>query len=499
VTRTTGDWVWEVDAEGRYVYASPMVEQVLGYRPEQVVGRRYTDFLSSDGGDDLAGMITDIFRRKKPFVKLIGAYVHASGRQVVLQTTGLPLLGPAGELLGYRGAHRDVTAERQLEERLEGVHLLGEELVLTRDELEVAGTVVDAARLLIQCYLCAVWLLDESGETLVRRAFWAARPVSSAAQLPVDDEGAIVAAVARSGEMICVTDATATSRYVDVGIGNCTALCVPLRVEERIIGAFTVASAHPNAFGPAEQQVISTLAAQTSIAIENARLYQAVEQQRERLRALTMRLTETEEIERKNLARELHDQVGQNLTAIGINLNILEAQMPPATRQTLQDRMEDSKALLQQTTKRIRNVMADLQPPVLEDYGLVAALRWYGTQFAARSGINVSVYGEDELIQRLPASVESTLFRVVQEALNNVAKHAQASQVTVSVEFDAGIVRLIVADDGIGFDPAQAARPDARRGWGLLTMAERVEALGGHFSVESRPHSGARVIVEVTK
>ena len=187
-----------------------------------------------------------------------------------------------------------------------------------------------------------------------------------------------------------------------------------------------------NGFSQEEHQLILTLADQTSTAIENARLYQAVTTQRERLRALTTRLAETEEVERQQLARELHDRVGQHLTALGINLNIVRGQMPEDTTEDVRERLDDTLALVKQTTQRIRDVMADLRPPVLDDYGLTAALDWYGRQFASRTGVTVTVQGE-KLAPRLDAPTENALFRIAQEALTNVAKHAQAAQVIMTV------------------------------------------------------------------
>jgi PAS domain S-box-containing protein len=496
VATTAGDWIWEVDAEGRYVYASPMVEQVLGYTPEEVVGRPYYDFFHPDEWEELRTLIQGAFYRRESFIKLISSNVHKDGREVIMETSGLPLVDADGELLGYRGAHRDVTAERRLRGRLAAVHTLGRELVLTRDEQEVAQAAVDAARLLLGCHLCELWLIDWEQENLVRRAVWAAEPVADADLLPLDSKQGITVAVARRGRGMYLPNVQENPRYIDAGIGSRSELCVPLKVEERVIGVLNAESQRVNGFSPEERQLILTLADQTSTAVENARLYQAVTTQRERLRALTTRLAETEEVERQQLARELHDRVGQHLTALGINLNIVRAQMPEETTEAVRERLDDTLALVKQTTQRIRDVMADLQPPVLSDYGLVAALRWYGAQFASRTGIDVTVAGEESALQ-LSASVENGLFRIAQEALTNAAKHAQATQVTMTVETDGDITRMTVADDGVGFDPAQAGGPDSLQGWGLLTMAERAEAMSGHFRIESSPHGGTQVVVEV--
>ncbi len=231
---------------------------------------------------------------------------------------------------------------------------------------------------------------------------------------------------------------------------------------------------------------------------ERKRAEQALQQHTERLRARGAQLADVTEAERQRLSRELHDQVGQNLTALGINLNIIRSQMPDETAAPVRSRLDDSLSLVEQTAERIRDVMAELRPPVLDDYGLVAALHWYGQQFGRRTDIAIAVQGE-EPVPRLAARVENALFRIAQEALTNVAKHAQATQVTMTVEVDGGTFRLVVADDGIGFDLAHPAEPDGGWGWGLLSMTERAEAVGGRCRIESDPRRGTRVIVEVER
>jgi two-component system sensor histidine kinase UhpB len=231
---------------------------------------------------------------------------------------------------------------------------------------------------------------------------------------------------------------------------------------------------------------------------ERVQAEEALQQYTERLRALTAQLAEVAEAERQRLARELHDQVGQSLTALGINLNIVRSQMPEAAGDSVRSRLDDSLSLVEQTTERIRDVMADLRPPVLDDYGLVATLHWYAEQFERRTDIAIAVEGE-EPVPRLAARVENALFRIAQEALTNVAKHAQATHVTVSVQLERETLRVVIADDGIGFDPAYLPEPDEGRGWGLLTMTERAEAVGGRCWVESDRGQGTQVIVEVAR
>ncbi|HXV99972.1 MAG TPA: ATP-binding protein, partial [Anaerolineae bacterium] len=242
------------------------------------------------------------------------------------------------------------------------------------------------------------------------------------------------------------------------------------------------------------------LTQQKRIEQEKAQLFVAVSQQREQLRALAARLAEVQEVERKQLNRELHDRVGRNLTALGLNLNIIRSRLGEIAFENgpIQARLDDSLALIEQTTEYIRDVMANLRPPVLDDYGLVAALNWYGTQLSSRVGFLITVQGE-EPIPRLAPTLENALFRIVQEALTNTVKHAQASQVRVTLATDNEVVRLVVADDGIGFEPYLLTELGGRPSWGLLNMAERAEAVGGRCWVESTPGQGTRVIAQAPR
>jgi ligand-binding sensor domain-containing protein/signal transduction histidine kinase len=233
----------------------------------------------------------------------------------------------------------------------------------------------------------------------------------------------------------------------------------------------------------------------------NQELEQRVAERTQRLRTLAARLAEVEEAERQQLARELHDQAGQNLAVLGLSLKMVLAQLSTSLEshevaKLLCARLDDALELVNQTAQRIHNVMDNLRPPALEEYGLVAALRWYGTDFAARTNVCINL-PEEALAPRLPAAIETAFFRVAQEALTNVARHAQASQVSVTLGVEGRTLRLVVADDGRGFDSQRPADPAEGPSWGLLSMAERAEAVGGRCRVESRPGAGTRVIVEV--
>lgn len=276
-------------------------------------------------------------------------------------------------------------------------------------------------------------------------------------------------------------------------------ICIPLMVRGKVLGGMNIRLPKEKDITENVTQLLTSVGGQISVAVENAQLFETVDLHRERLRILGARLAETEESERKQLSRELHDQVGQNLSALGINLNILKAQMPPRDGKRMLTTLDESIALVEQTADRIRDVMADLRPPLLDDYGLLATLRWFGEQFAKRNALSIDIFGE-EPTPRLPPQTEIALFRVVTEALTNVAKHAQATEASVTVECTEDALRVVIADDGKGFDPYFEAEPGEDRGWGLITMAERIESVGGRFWVESLPsHDGTKVFAVVSR
>jgi signal transduction histidine kinase len=214
----------------------------------------------------------------------------------------------------------------------------------------------------------------------------------------------------------------------------------------------------------------------------------------DRLRAVSRRLVEVEAVERRTLANALHDLVGQKLTALNINLNIIKSQILPDRLIPIEARLDDSLKLVEQTIESIRDVMTELRPAVLDDYGLTPVLRWYAEHFAKRTGVATSVIEQGPL-RRLPANAEEAFFRIVQEALANVAKYARAQKAIVTVGNAPQMMCLTIADDGCGFDPTASRRPAQDHGWGLMIMQERAEAVGADLKVQSAPGRGTQVIV----
>src|SRR6266436_1844555 len=212
------------------------------------------------------------------------------------------------------------------------------------------------------------------------------------------------------------------------------------------------------------------------------------------LQALTRRLVELQESERKDFARQLHDRIGPTLTSLSINLKLIKDALPPALRQALAHTLADSRTQVREATMAMRDVMGNLRPHSLDDHGLLAALHWYANEFTRRAGIAVSVHGSQGS-ERAGPEVELALFRTAQEALNNVAKHAHATSVVISFGSAGSKWRMSVVDDGVGLRPHEASQPST--GLGLVTMRERAQAIGGRFNVEGLPQGGTRITVQV--
>ena len=228
---------------------------------------------------------------------------------------------------------------------------------------------------------------------------------------------------------------------------------------------------------------------------ERKKAEDALRKNRERLRILSRRLVEVQEDERRALARELHDRVGQNLAALNLNLNILRGQLSTDALQIIGSRLNDFVTLVNQILTITRNVMSDLRSNVLDDYGLESALREFAEQFTLRTGVQVVTDKQTASIPRLDANIEMTLLRIAQEALTNVARHARANQATISVKVDEDAVYMSIQDDGIGILSWQRANQPGSHG--LQIIRERAEAFGGSLQIHSTYKKGTRIEVKI--
>jgi signal transduction histidine kinase len=251
-------------------------------------------------------------------------------------------------------------------------------------------------------------------------------------------------------------------------------------------------SARP--FTDLDEAALVHLAEHAAIAIRNAQLFAAVQATGERLQVLSSRLLDVQEAERRHIARELHDEVGQALTAVKINLQMLRRQAPAGPAAS---RLDDSLSMVDRILGGVRRLSLDLRPSLLDDLGLAAAVRWYVGAQAERSGLTAEVEAS-ALPAHLPPALATTCFRIVQEAVTNVVRHAKARRLSVTLEASDERIRVVIEDDGAGFDVGAARRRGLAGGsLGLLGLEERADLAGGRATIESFVGQGTTVRVEI--
>ncbi len=272
------------------------------------------------------------------------------------------------------------------------------------------------------------------------------------------------------------------------------AICVPiLGADDEVLG-FVELHNKENGRQPftwSDVTFMTSLANTTAVALQKARLLNQLENQRAQLQALSAQQITLLEDERRRIARELHDETGQALIGIKLGLQILAQKIPPEIP-GLQEEVDRLRQQVNQSTAQIKNIARGLRPPILDELGLDVALNQLVTEFQERTAVTVYFESIDPL-NRLPQVVETTCYRIVQEALTNVARHAQAKQVWLTLINDTSHAHLSIRDDGQGFDPRQ----HDQNGLGLLGMQERAKMLGGQFTIESSTDAGTTIMVDI--
>ncbi len=268
-------------------------------------------------------------------------------------------------------------------------------------------------------------------------------------------------------------------------------LGVPMVADGKVIGVCGLDKAEAGFFTRQHLQLAQALVGQAAVAVQNAWLFDQVRAGRERLQTLSRRLVEIQESERRYVARELHDEAGQALTSLMVGLRLLEreAQRP----QAVVAGVAELKRMVDGVLENLHRLAMDLRPASLDHLGLVAALRQYAEAVSDQHGLMMQ-FETVGFHDRLPSDVESSIYRMVQEALTNVIRHARATRVDVLLEQRDDKLVVIVEDNGVGFDPT-AVMQNGRLG--LFGVRERAEMLGGRLVLESAAGAGTTLLVEV--
>jgi PAS domain S-box-containing protein len=510
------DAIFLISMEGVHVQVNQKAADLLGYTREELVGMDIKEVVAPaeypNAQDKLIILLSgnmlplyDRFFRKKDGT-IFPVEINIS---LVRDLEGKPKY--------FQSIVRDITERKIIERNLQRLAYqrqrlldLSIEMLVTRHIDQAIPKILAALEELLSLDIGFIAWADETTNCLKPAFFFGEEKIIAFLKeqtFPLG-KGGIMNQVYHSGKAEMVNDAH-LDHWVIHPAGKRAAhehaIVVPLMVAGERFGVLSILRVRDQPFEQDEFELVQVFVAISSIVIQNARLYTEIEgkirqiqEQQNELRTLSARLEQVREEERRQLAIELHDRVGQMLSGIKINLQIIRRQLPANTMQAVHQRIDDSMKLLEETTILVRNVMADLRPPMLDDYGLVAALKWYAQDYSKRTGIQIQVKG-DELVPRLPEKVEIILFRIAQEALYNTARHAQASLVEISLHSSSQMACLSLVDNGVGFDPAQVFSAERRPHWGLLGMQERAASIGGKLTIDSKIGRGTRVVIEIAR
>ncbi|HKC24853.1 MAG TPA: PAS domain S-box protein, partial [Thermoanaerobaculia bacterium] len=507
---------WLADPHlGKVFYVSPAYERVFGRTCESLY-REPSSFLEAVHPEDrervrravlgkvASGSMDETYRVERPD----GTVRHIRDR-------GRLVRDASGEPYRFAGIAEDITEQVRAEEeraglleretrarseaeaaleRLDAIHRISDVALGELNLDDLLGELLRRLRQTLRADAANIMLLDEDSRTLSVRAFEGhAHERAAAIRVPLGS--GVSGRIAAEGRPMIVDD------YAQVDIdgvegapaSEIRALCrsvmgAPLRIADKVVGVLAVSSLSPRRFTDEELRLLLLVADRVAPAIERGRLLEVVGAERARLAALSHRFLTAQEEERRRVAVELHDELGQILTAVKLNLDALERSLEGAAPRHLVTARDSIDAALE----KVRDMALGLRPSVLDDLGLVAALRWYLDRLARGAGLDARLVAD--AIPDLTPELRIACFRVAQAALTNVLRHARARRVRLSLRIVGDGLDLVVTDDGTGFDVAAAQRRAvAGSSIGLLGMAERVAWLGGTFEIRSKPEHGTSV------
>ncbi len=437
-----------------------------------------------------------------------GAVDTEHGVERFIKLTAYPLKDREGKVVAAVCMRRDVTAERELEtEMLTRHHQL---LALSRISSAVSGlsnlddtlnVALDTVLEIVNGTIGGILLLDERTQQLTYRV---QRGLSAkyAEEMRLKVGEGISGRVAQTGEPVLLQDVSEDPRTARIDLVSAEGLKsfvgVPLRAKNRVVGVMNIASHLPGEFAKEDMYLLDSIGHQLGVAIEQAELNERLRNATERYQRLLQHALAAQEEERKRIARELHDSTSQMLTGLALNIQAAMdvAEMNGINDPMMDERLKKAHSLAVETSMEVTKLINDLRPTLLDSLGLAPALQRYVETWLQPKGINTSLQTRGH--ERLPSEIEVALFRIAQEAVNNIMRHSEAKNVDIDLQCDGEKCVLKIRDDGKGFDVQEITKVDKTgRGVGLFGMQERVTLVGGACSVESTPGQGTTITSEV--
>jgi PAS domain S-box-containing protein len=497
LTERSWDAVSLVSAEGVILYDNPAAStRILGYATGELVGQSAFAQLHPDDQERIGRLFAELVEQPGATVTADFRHRHKDGSWRWIECTGTNLLAePSVHAIVCN--YRDITDQKRAEEEIKRRNR--ELLALNTVTAAVSSTlelpvVLNTFKRLVTEELSVpagmTYLHDpDEGRLKLQDSWGLPCPVPDRlTDFPLVDSD--YDRIVHEKKALLVPDFRRISHLLELGLDVArpewkSFLCVPLLANDCIQGAIGLFCQQP--FVEEQVPVFEALGREVGVAIQNARLFEQVRRGQEQLETLSRRLVELQETERRHIARELHDEVGQLLTGLKLSLEV-------ATRGTRNGDHEHLSEALRQVTEliaRVRDLSLDLRPAMLDDLGLLPALLWHFDRYSAQTGIRI-FFEHTGLERRFSPAIETAAYRIVQEALTNVARHGGVREVTVSLWAQGQHLAVEVYDRGRGFDPQKAWRVGGTSG--LLGMRERAVLLGGELSVSSVKGRGTQLL-----
>jgi PAS domain S-box-containing protein len=496
------DIVARFDRRLRHLYVSPAVETATGRPAESYLGKTNRELgMPSAMVRIWNGGLRRVFATGRPerfefeFATPKGTH-HYDCRLA-------PEPGPGGSVDSVLSVARDVTDRWLAYEAEQRARRMADELreatlALTRglDRETVLITLLDRLRRMVPFDRASVMLVEKASKVSVRAVFDGDRviPMRPEARSEFDPtDHPVVRDILKTGAAVLIPDLRSHPGWSLPTDDSAEAswLGVPLFARGTVAGLFSLSKREAGYFNDEHLRLAEAMSSQASVAVENAVLFEQMQVAAARMHSLSRRLVDVQENERRHIARELHDEAGQALASLRYGLRLLEREVGTTATKRVAELMQTTDVVID----GLHRLAADLRPASLDHLGLEAALRQYTRAAGSKFGLEVRFKARGFTGEHLPIAVATALFRVVQEAMTNVVRHARASRVDVLAECRGDRVVVMVEDDGVGFDPEQVQRGEHV---GLLGLRERAEALGGTLTVESAPGAGTTIVVEVS-
>jgi PAS domain S-box-containing protein len=504
-----------ISIDGKVMDVNSATELITGASRKQLIGSDFSDYFTEPekAREGYRQVFMEGSVRDYPL-----AIRHTSGqvREVLYNAT--VYRNEAGEVQGVFAAARDVTKRREAERRTYATNVLLELFSKKSVRREYLDAVVDLLQSWSGCRCVGIRVLDRQGlipyESYAgfSQEFWESENGLSIKR----DQCACIRVITGNPDPQDSTVMTAGGSFycdnmfkfigqlseqdktrfrgVCVENGFLSASIVPIRYREEVLGAIHLADEREGQVALKAMEFIESVVPLIGEAIHRFDLEEEVRESENRLRHLSSQLLVAQENERKRISREVHDSLGQSLSAIKFRVEGMLQEVRKSREKTIAKSLENIIPIVQQSIEEARRIQMDLRPSVLDDLGILATISWFCREFKITyPGINIETQvgiREDEA----PESLKTVIYRIMQEALNNIAKHIRADLVHLSLRKTDDKIELAIRDNGMGFDIEENLSVErSRRGLGLTSMRERTELSGGSFSIESIRGEGTTI------